>query len=194
MAFNKLPSSFFGAGYTTGTGTITLKTASNAAGSSLGTFTVAFATDPEILTLTDHGLAVGDRVRFSGDALPSGLSAATDYWVVSVPSTSTFKVSLVRGGAEINMTSDGTGTASLMGFLDDVGDELTGSEPTADWRKVVAGLMEALNQQWVRMPAADRPSKLIISKSIGTANGSNVVTYAVRVSYAPQSVVDVAAE
>lgn len=78
------------------------------------TFTAANATD--LFTKANHGLVAGDRIQVqnSGGALPTGMSAATDYFVIaSGLTTNDFKVSATFGGSTINITSDGTGTQSF---------------------------------------------------------------------------------
>ena len=60
---------------------------------------------------TAHGWNVGDKIRVSSSTtLPAGMSENTDYYVISVPSTVTLKVSTAPGGASINITDTGTGT------------------------------------------------------------------------------------
>jgi hypothetical protein len=72
-------------------------------------FTAANATD--ILTSTAHGLANGQKGRVSnaGGALPAGLTAGTDYFVIAA-AANTFQLSATLGGAAVNFTTDGTGT------------------------------------------------------------------------------------
>ena len=83
---------------------------------SAGTFTADAATD--VMTKTAHGFKTGlvVRVSNSGGALPSGLLAATDYYVIYV-SADTFKLatSLVNAnaGTAINITTNGTGTQTV---------------------------------------------------------------------------------
>lgn len=73
------------------------------------TFTAANATD--ILTATAHGQANGQKMRVSnsGGALPAGLTAGTDYFVIAA-AANTFQLSATEGGAAVNFTTDGTGT------------------------------------------------------------------------------------
>jgi len=59
------------------------------------------------ITLAAHGLANGDRVKFSGTAVPGGLTAGVWYHVVNT-ATNDFKVALTRGAAAIDLTSNGT--------------------------------------------------------------------------------------
>jgi hypothetical protein len=72
-------------------------------------FTYANATD--VCTSTAHGLLNGQKGRLtnSGGALPAGLSAGGDYFLVNV-AANTFQLSLTVGGAVVNATGDGTGT------------------------------------------------------------------------------------
>jgi hypothetical protein len=91
----------------------------------LGICTVVAATD--VITVSAaHGLVVGDRVRFSnsGGALPAGISAATDYYVLTVPLTTTLTISATPGGSVLDITGTGTGTHSIHRY------GLTTSEPT----------------------------------------------------------------
>lgn len=71
-------------------------------------FTAVAATD--VVTLYGRTLTDGDRVRVmnSGGALPAGLSAKTDYFVINA-SGATCKFSLTSGGAAVDITDTGTG-------------------------------------------------------------------------------------
>ena len=59
------------------------------------------------VTLTAHGLTNGDRVRFDGAPLPTGLVENVWYYVVSA-NTDDFKVSETLGGTPIDFTDTGT--------------------------------------------------------------------------------------
>lgn len=49
---------------------------------SIGTCTISIAS-PGVVTLNTHGLITGDRIHLTTTgALPTGLSASTDYWVI----------------------------------------------------------------------------------------------------------------
>lgn len=75
-----------------------------------GTVTVT-ATDPAVITYTNHGRAVNDTVRFTTtNTLPAGLSTGTTYYVKTVLSANTFTVSASSGGTAIACTDTGTGT------------------------------------------------------------------------------------
>lgn len=77
-----------------------------------GTVTGVAATD--IITLANHGLVAGDKVRFTDLTGGAGLTAVSpDYWVIATNlTTNTFMVSLTSGGAAVDFTTDiTTGTA-----------------------------------------------------------------------------------
>jgi hypothetical protein len=81
------------------------------------TFTAANAT--EQFTIAAHGLQTGDgpfQVSNSGGALPTGLSAATDYWVIVVDvNTIKLATSLANAlaGTNLLISTDGTGTQTI---------------------------------------------------------------------------------
>lgn len=77
------------------------------------TFTVVAATDV-ITTSAPHGLLVGDVITFvSATTLPAGLSAATLYFVLTVPSSTTMTVEATLGGGVVDITDTGTGVHSV---------------------------------------------------------------------------------
>lgn len=67
-------------------------------------------------------LAVNDVVRFSnsGGVLPRPLLPDTDYYVQSLPSASTMKVSTTSSGSAINILDAGTGTHYIGAVPEDV--------------------------------------------------------------------------
>ncbi len=72
-----------------------------------------------LLSLTAHGLLTGDgpvQVSNAGGALPTGLVAATDYWVIKL-TADTFKLATSRVsaliGQGITISGSGTGTQSI---------------------------------------------------------------------------------
>lgn len=69
------------------------------------------ATTADVLTSPGHGLANNDQVRvmaIPGATLPTGLSAGTTYFVISV-SGDTFSLSTTQGGSAIDITAAGAG-------------------------------------------------------------------------------------
>lgn len=62
----------------------------------LGTFTVTLAS-PGVFTIASHGLKIGDPVSFSTTgSLPTGITAGATYYVMTVPTGSTFTVGTTR--------------------------------------------------------------------------------------------------
>lgn len=63
--------------------------------------------DDNLVTKAAHGLAANDRIYFVTLTGGTGLTAGTNYYVISSGLTSsTFKVSTTQGGAEVNITVD----------------------------------------------------------------------------------------
>lgn len=82
---------------------------------SAGTFTAAVS---DICTKASHGFKTGLKVQVSnsGGALPTGLSAATDYFVIYL-SASTFSLAsslvLAQAGTAIDISGTGSGTQTI---------------------------------------------------------------------------------
>jgi hypothetical protein len=77
------------------------------------TATVTIAA-PGVVTWTAHGLTVGAKVKFSTTgALPTGLTAGTEYFVVSVPDVDTFTLSATKGGSAITTTGTQSGVHTV---------------------------------------------------------------------------------
>ena len=90
---------------------------------------------PGVITWKSHGLEEGDRIVLSTTgALPTGLSAATTYYVKTVLSADTFTVSATNGGTVIDTSSAGSGTHTAT------------TEPTASIDYFVALVMGAPKQ------------------------------------------------
>ena len=60
-----------------------------------------------------HGFANDARVVLFGDALPGGVTQATEYWVVNT-ATDTFQLSTSQGGGAVDVTDEGFGVASIL--------------------------------------------------------------------------------
>lgn len=63
-----------------------------------------------VITLTAHGLTVGQRVKFAagGGSLPSGITANTWYFVRTVPDANTFTLTATVGGSVLTVASGST--------------------------------------------------------------------------------------
>lgn len=77
-----------------------------------GTVFPFYATNAgDVFNVDGHGYSNGDQVYFHavyGSSLPTGVSAGTRYYIISV-SGDTFQVSLTSGGSAVVLTSDGAG-------------------------------------------------------------------------------------
>jgi hypothetical protein len=85
--------------------------------SNAGSLTVTISNAaPAVVTGNGHGLAIGNKVKFTTTgALPSPLVAGTEYFVISAGFTANaFQISQTSGGAAINTTTAGTGTHTLL--------------------------------------------------------------------------------
>lgn len=78
------------------------------------TFTVTIAS-PGVFSATAHGLVAGSRVRFTTTgALPTGLTAGTEYYVISAGLTAdAFEVSTTSGGSAVNTSGSQSGVHTL---------------------------------------------------------------------------------
>jgi hypothetical protein len=87
--------------------------------------TVTGAASSNIITATGSAFIAGQIVRFSSITGGSGLSANTDYYVIS-PSTNTFKLSATSGGSEIDFTTDIT-AGTLLANMKRLGQQNAGA-------------------------------------------------------------------
>lgn len=75
--------------------------------------------DDDTMTATGHGRVTGDgpvQVSNAGGALPTGLSALTDYWIIRLTdNTFKFATSLdnALAGTAVTISDDGTGTQTM---------------------------------------------------------------------------------
>lgn len=67
-----------------------------------------------IVTTAVHGLKVDDVIQFAAGTgtLPTGITAATNYYVTAVDTNKKFHVSAARGGTEVAYTNTGTAFTS----------------------------------------------------------------------------------
>lgn len=191
MPYAKSPLAFFGKTYAIASNEVRLKT-NTYAGVTTGT-TVSCAVADTVLFAAAHDLIIGDRVRFTQvTTLPTGLAAATDYYVKTVPTTTTVTLSATRGGATLAITVGGTSdnTCQVMGPLDEVTDTEATASSTGDWRKMVFGIMEMLYWRYTSLATADRPSRLSITRnsSVDDSTGNITRYYSVTITTAPTGV------
>lgn len=110
--FNIAPSSLSATRASTNTlGNVKLTAASL---TTLGTTTITIAS-PAVVTLNSHGLIAGDSVQFTTTgALPTGITASTDYFVIATSlTTNQFEISTTVGGTAITTTGTQSGVHTL---------------------------------------------------------------------------------
>jgi len=96
----------------------------------------AAVASPGVVAATAHGYNNGDRVIFkveSGGALPTGLVAFKQYFVVN-KTTNDFEVALTPGGASINFTGSTSGQVQVAKSVD-IGATLSNVTITAKYTK-----------------------------------------------------------
>jgi hypothetical protein len=76
------------------------------------TATIVAATG--VFTTAAHGYAIGDRVVLSVLATTTGISILTYYYVLTVPSSTTFTLSATSGGSALTLTTNGTATLAKL--------------------------------------------------------------------------------
>ena len=81
---------------------------------------VTFTDAGDLVTLTAHGLVIGDPVGFTSITSTTGISTNTTYYVQSVPSADTFTLSATRGGSLLPLTTNGSGTLVSPQFTQDI--------------------------------------------------------------------------
>lgn len=156
------PSEFFGPGYQVADNEIQLSTNSNA-GVTIGTFTVDTATNV-ITTSAAHNLRVGHVVTVSSDsALPNPLLTGVRYWVKTVPSVDTLTLSAVSGGADIDITSVGTGEHTMV--CPAILTNLSSGDASTSTAQVVFAIVDLISSRLNSIPLADKPTKFTISRS-----------------------------
>lgn len=78
--------------------------------------TTGVAATDVVTTATAHGMVVGDAFKFTTLNGGTGAAANTRYYVVAVPSTTTFQFSATRGGAVLDFTTAITTGSAIAKF------------------------------------------------------------------------------
>jgi hypothetical protein len=99
-----------------------------------GRAVAAVTVSGDTITRTTHGFAVGDKLTFQASVTPTGMFLTAGYYVVSVPTADTFKVSLNKGGTAVTFSSSGTSVTCLLASVFRFNQ--TGSEVCSDNRIV----------------------------------------------------------
>lgn len=128
----------------------------------IGAATMTIAS-PCVVSFTNHGLSIGDRVFFTTTgALPTGVSANTNYWVISAGfGANSFSISTTQGGSAVNTSGTQSGVHTLFRTYFGVADSTHFNAP--DYRG--------------RVPAGRDSSQAEFS-AIGTTGGAKTHTLA----------------
>lgn len=115
---------------------------------SVGAGTVVAATG--VITASAHGLVVGDRVKVG--TTNGSMVAGTRYYVLTVPSSSTFTIGATPGGSTILANSDGT-----VGTVVEVTDRIVTFEPPVEandvTRKALLWVSDTEDEIWIARKA-----------------------------------------
>lgn len=82
----------------------------------------------DTITLINHGFSDGNVVNFVGASLPAGITAGTDYYIITA-TTNTFQISTTFGGGAVNITAVGSGSverSNQIRMTDNATSSLTG--------------------------------------------------------------------
>ena len=69
-----------------------------------GRAAAAVTVSGDTITRVAHGFVVGDKMTFQASVAPTGMFLGVGYYVVSVPTSDTFKVSLNKGGSAVTFS------------------------------------------------------------------------------------------
>lgn len=75
---------------------------------------VTFTDAGDIVTIPNHGLAIGDTVKFGTITGTTGITAGTTYYVKTVPTVDTVTLSATEGGATLALTTNGTSVSATI--------------------------------------------------------------------------------
>lgn len=88
---------------------------------------VTFTDSGDIVTVPDHGAAIGDKIVFGTITSTTGVTAGTEYFVKTVPTKDTMTISATDGGATLALTTNGS-SASAKFFVPNVSEHTIGGE------------------------------------------------------------------
>ncbi len=125
--------------------------------------TTAVNITTDVITLADHGFVDGDRFPLTTTGvLPTGLSLATNYFVVQ-SSKDSFKLSATEGGTAIDLTAVGSGVHSIAGL------GLAGSGD------VKLGKYELTLETWVTQALKKAASQALTAHVEGPSIGPEII-------------------
>jgi len=117
---------------------------------------VTFTDTGDLVGKVAHGLVAGDIVEFDTIVTTTGISTATEYYVIASGLTAdAFKVSATKGGSALALTTNGTGTAIKKGGLsiDAVQAVLTAAQALGDDARTVKEVTDYAEQILAKLNA-----------------------------------------
>lgn len=124
------------------------------------------------ITVADHSYANSDIIQFVADTgtLPTGVSAATDYYIVSA-TTNAFKVSTSDGGSAVDITAVGSGTCIIVSkTLNSDRAEVFSTDHTPDGALITAVTFQSSTSVTYTLSLTDKVGSL--SSSITTTSAT----------------------
>ncbi len=79
---------------------------------------VTFTDAGDIVTVPHHGASVGDIIVFGAITTTTGVAAATNYYVKTVPTADTMTISATDGGATLALTTNGSAASATFPLVD----------------------------------------------------------------------------
>lgn len=89
---------------------------------------VTFTDSGDIVTIPSHGAEVGDKVVFGTITTTTGVSASTEYFVLTTPTEDTMTISATSGGSTLALTTNGSAASATI--LDVEGDYVIEGDTT----------------------------------------------------------------
>lgn len=149
---------------------------------SAATATVSGIASGTVTTSAAHGLTAGQAFQFSALSGATDAGVAITYYVVDVPSTTTFTFATTRGGTAIATAAASSGaitlgqklSISILELLNLTSAEANAS--TGDIRSVMESLLGAFYAYNNALPTADKSTKMSVYKSVSTDTGAGTTT------------------
>lgn len=129
-----------------------------------GITAAAVTVSGDTLTRTAHGLSVNDMMAFGASVVPTGMTLTQGYYVVSVPTADTFKVSRSKGGTAITFGSSGTSVVYYRAFpavFSQTGAELCYDNKLINWLVPPSTLIDVQQSGQAYGNGLDWPSRSI---------------------------------
>ena len=136
-----------------------------------GRAAAAVTVSGDTITRVAHGFVVGDKMTFQASVAPTGMFLAVGYYVVSVPTSDTFKVSLNKGGSAVTFSTTGTSVTCLLASV---------------FRFNQAGAEVCMDNRIVNMMLTSSSDVNIVQTGQATNNGLDLQSNGIKTAYSEQ--------